>query len=149
MKTLTTQNLALLLCLTILVFTSCKKEDEDVPQSTPAVKSNVTNPTPVQTVNATYYTVSTWVFDKLTNEYQGYIINPAITEEILKNGVVQVLVQDINSKYLPLPINSYEKLYTINYSLELNLVKIEMQYQDLGQGPKPGNIRFKIATISN
>jgi hypothetical protein len=155
MKTPFTNKFALLAGLAILTATSCKKENADIADVTPTKEVSTTSTTPVvpvtpaQTVKTNTYTVSTWVFDKLTNEYQGYIIDPGITQDILNNGVVQVFVQASGNKYLPLPITSYEKLFTITYSLELNLVKIEMQYEDLGQGAHPGSLTFRIASVSN
>ncbi|MES2559351.1 MAG: collagen-like protein [Bacteroidota bacterium] len=95
-------------------------------------------------------TVKDWVYDEITKQYLGFIINNNITQDVLENGMVQVFMITNDGRYVALPATFYPNAYTsykTGFSMMLQQIRIELQYPTLTQGPLPGLISFKMVTM--
>ncbi len=94
--------------------------------------------------------VSDWVYDEITKQYMGFMINNNITQDVLENGLVQVFLKANDGRYVALPATFYPNPTTsfkTGFSIMLQQVRIELQYPDLKQGPLPGLLTFKVVAM--
>jgi hypothetical protein len=161
-----TIGLAAMICLAI-TFTSCKKEAVIGPkgeigetgdaggagtagingaQGKPGEKGSAG-----LSISSQNFEVATWVYDQITKEYQGYILDNRITQEVLNGGGVQVFIKSADNQYIALPATFYPApgvSFKTGFSVGQQQVKIQVQYPDLQQGPLPGALTFKIVVFS-
>jgi hypothetical protein len=165
MKTSSTLVIAAMVCLAI-TFTSCKKEAVIGPKGesgetgaagaagTPGAAGKPGTPAPEGSgsdISSQNFTVGTWVYDQITHQYMGFILDNRITEEVLDGGGVQVFIKGADGHYAALPTTTYPKAgssFKTGFSMSMQQVRIELQYPDLQQGPLPDALAFKVVAFS-
>lgn len=102
-------------------------------------------------LKCTTVSVTDWVYDEITKQYMGFMINDHITQDVLENGMVQVFLRTNDGRYMALPATFYPSAnssFKTGFSLMLQQVRIELQYPDLKQGAFPGLLTFKVVAMS-
>jgi hypothetical protein len=160
MKTFTTTGFVTMICLSI-TFASCQKEAIVGPKGEQGLQGEQgvqgdkgdagASGSNISGVGSGNFTVKTWVYDQITKEYQGYILDNRITESVLSGGGVQVFLKSAGGVFTALPTTVYptpDVSYRTGFSVSQQNVRIELQYPDLKQGPLPGDLTFKVVVLS-
>lgn len=126
------KNSIVLLSLAAILFHSCAKDGETGPAGT-----NGTNGTNGNANVHSYFSdnpnASQWTYSTVYNQYYYYFSVPQITDEIIRNGNVNVFFGQKNvttgdSVLTPLPNIDYNGTYTINWTCRIMPGKVFVYY---------------------
>ena len=144
-KTITTIGMAMLVCVTAIVFNGCKGKDGAPGAQGPAG--------PQGNANVDYMvfqvSASNWAYS--SPSYFVNLIDPMVTADILNTGAVLVYADDgVTVTQLPLtiyPSSTYSETWTPYESI--NNVQVQVTDSDLTAPNNPGSILFKVVVMAS
>ena len=129
--------------LTCLMFTSCKKGDTG--PAGPAGTNGTNGVANIQTSSVTS-TNGSWSYDATEDSYNATISYPAITQEVVDRGTVQVYIGNSSgTSWAALPFAYFDLQYSYEYRIGQVLISVVLN--NSSALANPGAQVFKIVVI--
>jgi hypothetical protein len=127
--------------LTVLTFGACTKAKDGAPgaQGPQGTQGNANVQSFTSTTNNGSWTLS-------NGEYDAYLSVPAITQDILDKGTVNIFASDGSGGYTALPFSVAGM--AINYTMSVGTINIQVTMNDGTNPPNIGANTFKVVVIA-